>query len=411
MKKLLMVLLIVLLLGLSFGDQPPPEETIKDQGTGYEDPYLSVFFDDQKADGYFFGLDENIIVNGRTKCNESSCGAASSFIQWCEGISCNNWQNAGTTGKISLVAGTNPDVNSNLLVGKSYDLNWTIKITEQGIYEIRILADAAYTAPTATYPTARTIYNGYSTKTTLIDNNVFWQDFDANLHLTCIDVNATDCNASYYKIDVNPKKDVNFGDLNLYNESILVSQDGNIGVKYYSVDANNNAEPAKTAFVLIDKTTHSLLTQNFLPNPSNAAKNFIRLFDGNYGLSYCYNSGSNLGDAYFRKSSDALNWNSPVQINSDAGSCSGNYSETGQTPFRTGEGGITLTSNSLNDLIFLFTEWNSTKAWTKILHSSGAWENTTLISDSTGNNPNKDTVNVVTDSNNAIHYILTSKSK
>ena len=406
-----MFLMIVMLLSLSFGDQPPPEETHEDPSGGYEDPYLSIYFDDQKADGYFFGLDENIMVNGRTKCNESTCGATSSFIQWCEGISCSTWQNAGATGKISLVQGTNPDSISSLTVGSSYDVNWTIKITQQGIYELRIMADAAYTGATATNPTNRTIYNGYSTKTTLTDNNALWQDFDANLHLTCIDVNALDCNASYFKLDENPKKDVNYGNLNSYSESILVSTDGNIGIQYYSIDANSNQEPTKTAFVLLDKTTHSLLAQNFLPNPSNAAKNFIKMLDGNYTISYCYYNGSNSGDAYFRKSYDAINWLSPTQINSDSGYCSGYYSENGETPFRTGEGGITLTSNNSNDLIFLFTEWNSTKAWTRILHSNQTWENTTLISDSVGNNPNKDTVNVVADSNNSIHYILTQKSK
>jgi len=410
MKKLVLILCFVLFFGLVFAVKDPPEQG-EDPGDPCGYGSLWIYFDDQKADGYYFELDENIAVNGRTKCNSCDCGATETKIQWCEGIGCGEWKDVNSSsGKIAFVQGSNPVSYLNLTAGNFYDINWTIKITEQGIYELRIRADSTYTSATATNPTYRTIYNSYSTQTS-IDNNREWQEYDANLHLTCLDVNAADCNTSYYRIDENPRKDVNYGEWTEYDENILVSQDGNIGIQYYSVDLNSDAEPTKNGFALIDKTQHSLLTQNFLPNPSNAAKNFVRLVDENYSLSYCYNSGSNFGDAYFMKSFNGLNWGTSTKINSDAGYCNGNYSETGQEPFRTGEGGITATTNSLNDLIFLFTEWNSVKAWTKIWYADGNYSNTTLISDTIGNNPNKDTINIVADSNDSIHYIITQKTK
>ncbi len=244
------------------------------------------------------------------------------------------------------------------------------------------------------------------------DINNFWQTFDANIHLTCTDVNGSGCNETFYRIDLDPTKDMNYGDWNSYdtNTNILISTDGNIGLQYYSTDLAGNKETTKEEFVLIDKTTHTLLTENYLPNPSNAAKNYLKMQDGNLFVSYCYKTGYHLGDAYYRKSADGLSWNSPVQINSDSGYCSGYYSENEIEPYRTGEGGITLTKNSLSDLFFLFTEWNGLKAWTKILYSNETWSDTTLIADNIGQSPNRDTINVVADSNDSINYIITQKS-
>jgi len=58
----------------------------------------------------------------------------------------------------------------------------------------------------------------------------------------------------------------------------------------------------------------------------------------------------------------------------------------------------------------LFSEWNGIKAWTKTQYSGGTWSDTTLINGNAGNNPNKDTLNITTDSNNSINYIITQKS-
>ncbi|MBU2477094.1 hypothetical protein KKG83_06505 [Candidatus Micrarchaeota archaeon] len=263
-------------------------------------------------------------------------------------------------------------------------------------------------------PALQITYNAdFEPPQTTSDINSEWQNFDANIHLFCEDVNqGFGCNKTYYRMDIDPSKDINYNDTNFteYDSNVLISTDGNIGIQYYSVDLAENTENTKEEFILIDKTEHVLLTENYLPYPSNSAKSYLKIPDGNLVLTYCYNSGYHLGDAYFISSNNGTNWTTPTQINSDSGYCSGYYSEDKIEPFRNGEGGITLTINSIKDLFFLFTEWNGQKAWTKILYSNQTWGNTTLINGNAGQNPYRDTISITTDSNNTINYIITQKS-
>jgi len=261
-------------------------------------------------------------------------------------------------------------------------------------------------------PALQITYNAdFEPPITTSDINENWQNIDANTHLFCEDVNeGSGCHVTYYRLDADPTKDTNYGSWKSYDTNILITTDGNTGIQYYSIDNQGNGETAKTEYILIDKTQHILLTENYLPYPSNSTKTYLKIPDENLILTYCYNSGYHLGDAYFISSNNGTNWTTPTQINSDSGYCSGYYSEDAEEPFRNGEGGITLTINSLKDIFFLFTEWNGIKAWTKILYSTGTWSDTTLINDNAGQNPNNDSVNVVADSNDSINYIITQKN-
>ncbi len=362
------------------------------------------------------GIDRNIIVQGKTTCTDGYCGDTNSFLEWCKGLSCNDWKDVNSSsGEIVFVQGSNP-VQADLNITDFYDLNWMIKIDVNELnqdYELRLKTLSEFAPQETTSGTDRTITTG-NPPTTTSDVNGNWQNVDANIHLTCLDVNGIGCDKTYYLIDNLPGKDTNYGDLNFvewqeYNSNLLISTDGNTGILFYSVDLVGHIESITEEFILINKTQHFLLTENYLPNPSNSTKNFVKLLDGNLSLSYCYYNGTNFGDAYFMKSVDGLNWNTPIQINS-LGSCSGYYSENEIEPFRTGEGGITSTRNSFNDLFFLFTEWNGLQAWTKILYANQTWSNETLISSNAGKSPQKDSLNIIVDSNNSINYIITQKT-
>lgn len=358
------------------------------------------------------GIDRNIIVEGKTICTDGYCGDVNSFLEWCKGLECSDWQDVNnSSGEIILVEGINP-VQADLNEAQFYDLNWVIKIDLNELnqdYELRLRTLSEFAPQETTSGTDRTITTG-NPPITSSDVNENWQNFDANVHLTCLDVNGVGCDTTYFRIDLDGGYDVNFSDWFEYDSNILITIDGNIGVQFYSVDLVENTESFNEVFVLINKTQHYLLTENFLPNPSNSAKNLVRLLDGNLSLSYCYYNETNFGDAYFMKSGDGLNWNTPIQINS-LGNCSGYYSENEITPFRTGEGGITSAINSFDDLLFLFTEWNGLKAWTKILYANQTWSNETLISENAGKSPQRDTLNITVDSNNSINYIITQKSQ
>ena len=360
------------------------------------------------------GTDQNIIIKATTSCTKGFCGDTNSFIQWCEGEDCNDWQDVNSSsGKIILITGNNPLQEFDLNQSDSYDLNWAVKINQDSneiqTFDLRIKALSEF-APQKN-SSSKTITTGYP-PTTSIDVNEFWQSFDANIHLNCYDGNGSGCNKKHYRIDLNPSKDTNYADANFteYDSNVLISQDGNIGIQFYSIDNANNEEEIQEAFALIDKTTHTLLTENFLPQPSNAAKNYVKLSNEIIVIGYCYYNNYCLGDAYYVASANGIAWTQPIQINSDSGYCSGYYNENGTPPYRTGEGGITLTRNSLNNIFFLFSEWNGIKAWTKTQYSGGTWSDTTLINGNAGNNPNKDTLNITTDSNNSINYIITQKS-
>jgi len=248
---------------------------------------------------------------------------------------------------------------------------------------------------------------------TTADNNSNWQAFNANIHLTCNDGNGSGCKETKYRKDSNPTKEANYGQWTTYDSNILFNQDGNLALQFYSTDNIGSIEETKTVYVLIDKTIHTeIIDKNYLPMPSNAAKNYTKTNDGNLVITYCYDSGYHLGDAYYIKSgNNGINWSTPTKINTTNNYCSGNYNETGLAPYRTGEGGITLAVNSLNDLYFLFTEWNGVNAWTRILYANQTWSNVTSIQANAGKSPSKDTANIAIDSNNSINYIITNRSQ
>jgi len=356
------------------------------------------------------GTDFNFTIEARTECTDGYCGDANSFLQWCENEDCVDWVDVNSSsGKIILIEGSNPIQGYDLNVTDNFDLNWVIQVKETGTFELRLRSVGEFAPEETTAGIDRTITSGEPPITTS-DINSDWQDFDANIHLTCEDVNnGSGCNKTYYRIDLNGLKDTNYSDWAEYDSNVLITQDGNIGIQYYSTDLVGNTEETKEEFILIDKTAHTLLTENYLPNPSNAVKNLRQLTTGTMVLSFCYYTGSNSGDAYYTASADGLYWITSVKINSN-GYCSGYYSENGTEPFRTGEGGISLTTTPTK-IHFLYTEWNGTKAWTRILDSNQSFNEETLINGNAGNSPNRDTLNATTDSNNSIHYTITQKAQ
>ena len=90
--------------------------------------------------------------------------------------------------------------------------------------------------------------------TTTDDANAGWQNFDANVRLTCNDGNGSGCATIQYREDTDSSAAVSYGAWQIYNLSqIPFIADGNWAFDYYSIDVAGNTETVKSAYVLVDK--------------------------------------------------------------------------------------------------------------------------------------------------------------
>jgi len=97
-------------------------------------------------------------------------------------------------------------------------------------------------------------------------NHNVWQNFDANLHLTCVDaVNCTagDSNIAY-RLDSDSSDSVSYGSWLDYDTNLLISTDGNWAIDFNSTDASGNIGDINTFYVLLDQTTPVL--ENSVPS-------------------------------------------------------------------------------------------------------------------------------------------------
>ncbi|MBN2126819.1 MAG: VCBS repeat-containing protein [Candidatus Diapherotrites archaeon] len=88
------------------------------------------------------------------------------------------------------------------------------------------------------------------------DANSGWQNTDANVSLTCSDVNDladySDCNYVKYQLDNDSSNDVNYSSVMDWNgEGIQITEDGNWAIKYWAVDNAGNEETDPIDYVLI----------------------------------------------------------------------------------------------------------------------------------------------------------------
>ncbi|RLI92979.1 MAG: hypothetical protein DRO92_04755, partial [Candidatus Altiarchaeales archaeon] len=85
-------------------------------------------------------------------------------------------------------------------------------------------------------------------------NHNTWQNFDANIHLTCDDFSGSGCSTTMYRLDTDPTSAISYGEWQTYDINILITQDGNWAIDFNSTDAVGNVGDINTFYVLIDKT-------------------------------------------------------------------------------------------------------------------------------------------------------------
>ncbi|MDO8647490.1 MAG: S8 family serine peptidase [Candidatus Diapherotrites archaeon] len=110
---------------------------------------------------------------------------------------------------------------------------------------------------------------------TISDINSAWQNFDANVHLTCFDANSG-CALTQYRLDIDSGSVISFGAWQNYSSLILISSDGNFALDFNSTDNAGNVELTKHAFVLIDKNAPSVSAVSL-----SGAQSFANFINGN----------------------------------------------------------------------------------------------------------------------------------
>ncbi|MHA1685299.1 MAG: OmpL47-type beta-barrel domain-containing protein [Candidatus Heimdallarchaeaceae archaeon] len=90
-------------------------------------------------------------------------------------------------------------------------------------------------------------------------NHNTWQNFDANIHLTCDDFSGSSCSTTKYRLDTDSSNSVSYGSWQTYNPAtgIVISSDGNWAIDFNSTDNVGNIGDTNTFYVLIDKTPPS----------------------------------------------------------------------------------------------------------------------------------------------------------
>ncbi|MBU0636015.1 LamG domain-containing protein, partial [Candidatus Micrarchaeota archaeon] len=108
--------------------------------------------------------------------------------------------------------------------------------------------------------------------TTTDDHNEGWQNFDANITLTCTDnVGGSGCDTTTYELDG--------GGEETYDTNILISTDANHQLDYYSTDVAGDIESTKTVLVTIDKTDPTVTITSTIDD-INVGLSFVLSYEG-----------------------------------------------------------------------------------------------------------------------------------
>lgn len=162
-------------------------------------------------------------------------------------------------------------------------------------------------------------------------NNNTWQNFDANIHLTCTD-STSGCATTRYRLDTDSNIGVSYGNWQTYDSNILISRDGNWAIDFNATDTAGNASDTNTFYVLIDQTlptvtitspvngssqTSTTVTLEYTGSDSNSgiAKFYVKVDDANWidngtNTSYQFTAQSTGGRTYTVKATDNADNNS-----------------------------------------------------------------------------------------------------
>jgi len=125
-------------------------------------------------------------------------------------------------------------------------------------------------------------------------NHNSWQNFDANIHLTCNDGTGSGCSGgdanTIYRLDSDSSNSISYGSWLTYDKNILIFLDGNYAIDFNSTDRIGNIGDVNTFYVLVDKNSPDLT--NVLPpnNSSQTTTTFtfsVNVIDSNSGATQC----------------------------------------------------------------------------------------------------------------------------
>lgn len=118
-------------------------------------------------------------------------------------------------------------------------------------------------------------------------NSSTWQNFDANVRLTCTDAGSK-CSIIRYRRDTDPSSAVSLRDWTTFDANIQITTDGNYVIDFNALDGSGNIGDVNRQIVLVDKTAPHT-TDNFAGDDVNYTTiQYISLTcsDANSGCAY-----------------------------------------------------------------------------------------------------------------------------
>ncbi len=168
--------------------------------------------------------------------------------------------------------------------------DWNISIISDANYYVLIkVNDSAFTDFNAANNSFK-VDNTAPTTTGDANHNT-WQNFDANIHLTCSDGTGAGCSTTKYRI--------NSGSWTAFDTNLLITTEGTTTLDYNSTDIPGNIETTNTKTIKIDKTKP---TTSWDGN-HNSWKNF----DANIHLTCSDGSGAGCATTKYRLDTNPSN--------------------------------------------------------------------------------------------------------
>ncbi len=183
-----------------------------------------------------------------------------------------NWQNIDANVGLSIVEDSNNFIQTYRIdLDPTDSISWSswtiyngagIEFESDGNYAIDFNAiDAAGNQETSVNRVFVLVDKTIPTSSSDVNSN--WQNIDANVGLTCSDVNNSasysGCSLTKFRVDTDASSGVSYGPIMDYNgEGIVFNQDGNWAIKYWSIDNAGNIETDPTQYVLIQKGNPSV---------------------------------------------------------------------------------------------------------------------------------------------------------
>ena len=115
----------------------------------------------------------------------------------------------------------------------SYDFNISPSLVSDGNYYILVLVNDGVTNDFNSFDNSFMVDNTKPNVTA--DYNYNWQNFDANVLLSCTDVNSG-CSNIYYRVDTDSSSGINYGSWQVYDANIFFSSDGNYALDFNAID-------------------------------------------------------------------------------------------------------------------------------------------------------------------------------